>query len=182
MLHAGEVGTDEVALADPFGLTSCDACDHKGLYLRDTRAPFSQLAKCTKRSAEFSCPADKSRRCRWEIMAFHKQERETLGSSSSCSPFYPPVSSQTGRPLPQAPSQPWCCSCISSPSCAPSHSALCVSRATCLRSQQVAGEKVHPWCAGAPDTCWSTPSNAGRNGLGKALLLLPQNADFLTLA
>ena len=45
MLHAGAGGTDWIALAHPFGFTSCDACDHKGRDLTDTGAPFLQLAK-----------------------------------------------------------------------------------------------------------------------------------------
>lgn len=42
-----------MVLADLFGFTSCVAYDHKGLHLRDTSTPFSQLAKCTKHSAEY---------------------------------------------------------------------------------------------------------------------------------
>lgn len=186
MLHAGEGRTEWRALADPFGFTSCDACDHKELDLRDTGAAFSQLATCTKHLAEQVAKltrvvtADEKS---WP--STNQRGRETFWVIAAAAA--PSTSLAPGRggghflrhPLIQAPSQ------TRSP-LLHTLSIVCSFPPITVPQQGdvpalTAGKEQHPGCAGGPGTCWSTLSGAGRAGPGRALLLLPRNANFLTL-
>lgn len=112
MLHAGEGGTDWIALADPFGFSSWDAYDHKGLDLRNTGAPFSQLAKCTKCSGEevakLATSAVIADEKSWP--STNQRGRETFWVAEAAVALSTP-GRQGGHflrhPLIQAPSHPW---------------------------------------------------------------------------
>lgn len=165
MLHARE-GTEWMVLADLFGFTSCDAYDHKGLHLRDTSTPFSQLAKCTKHSAEYvfkltrAVIADEKS---WP--STNQRGRETFWvMAAAAAPSTSPAHGRQGNhflkhPLIQAPSQRWCpllctqsTTCSFPPSPVPWQGDVPALAAGCRQEQ-------HPWWEGAPGTCCSSLSS-----------------------
>lgn len=149
MLHAREGETDRIALAEPFGFTSCYTYDPKRLDLRDTVTAFSQLAKCTKHLADQVAKLTRAVTADEENPGLPQtREGERPSGSQQQLQLFPPLW-QAGSPLPQAPPNSSTFPTeVSSPACPVHHELLpsrhCASagRRACAHSEQGAASSV----------------------------------------